>query len=227
MGRGDGNDRLPRAVIFDFDGVILESVDIKTEAFLFLFADHPEHGEAIRRYHLENLGISRYLKFEWIYSELLGRAISEEEIRQLGETFSEIVLEKVLACPFVPGAMKLLETLHNRSLLFIASGTPQEELERVVDARNLRQFFTEVWGSPRGKVEIIRSILSRFGLSEEDVFFVGDGLSDYRAAVETGVGFIARDTAQGVDWKALGAPTVPDLTAAHSYFGLQQLIESS
>jgi phosphoglycolate phosphatase-like HAD superfamily hydrolase len=221
------NGSLPKAVIFDFDGVILESVDIKTEAFLLLFADFPQHREAILRYHLENVGISRYRKFEWIYSELLERQIDEAESRRLGEAFSEIVLGQILMCPFVPGARELLEALHKRALLFVASGTPQEELERVVDARGLRSFFTEVWGTPPGKPEIIRDILARFELAQEDVFFVGDGLSDYKAAAETGVGFVARDTARGVDWESLGAVAVPDLTAARRHLGLHELMLSS
>lgn len=220
------NGRSPKAAIFDFDGVILESVDIKTEAFLLLFEDYPHHREAIRQYHLENLGISRYRKFEWIYSELLGRAIDETETQRLSQAFSEIVLGQILRCPFVPGASELLEALHNRSLLFVASGTPQEELERVVDARGLRPFFTEIWGTPLTKPEIICSILARFELAQEDVIFIGDGLSDYRAAAETGVGFLARDTVQGVDWKALGVVTVPDLIGAGPYFGLHQRVGS-
>jgi phosphoglycolate phosphatase-like HAD superfamily hydrolase len=216
------NGTLPEAVIFDFDGVILESVDIKTEAFLLLFADYPQHREAIRRYHLENVGISRYRKFEWIYSELLGRTIDEMESRRLGEAFSQIVLKQILTCPFVTGAWELLEALYDRSLLFVASGTPQEELEQVVEARGLRTFFTEVWGTPPTKVEIISSILTRFELSPKNVVFVGDGLSDYNAAVQAGVAFVARDTVQGVDWEALGAVTVPDLTAARAHFGLHE-----
>ena len=44
-----------RAVVFDFDGVIIESGDIKTEAFLELFAAYPEHLPAIKRHHLDHL----------------------------------------------------------------------------------------------------------------------------------------------------------------------------
>src|SRR5690606_22889470 len=42
------------AVIFDFDGVILESVKVKTDAFKELFSDYPEHLEAIVAYHENN-----------------------------------------------------------------------------------------------------------------------------------------------------------------------------
>lgn len=221
MTRGNGRRELPKAVIFDFDGVILESADIKTAAFLELFAEYPEHQEAILRHHLDHVGVSRYRKFEWIYSELLDRPLDEAESRRLGEAFSEIVLEKILACPFVPGALELLETLRARALLFVASATPQEELEHIVVSRDLRPFFAEVWGAPPTKAEILRSIMTRHGLEEGEVLFIGDGVSDYRAAEETGIPFLARETHQdGIDWSHLGAVTVPDLTAVRMLFAL-------
>src|SRR5688500_11982342 len=81
---------IPKAVIFDFDGVILKSVEIKTQAFLSLFADYPEYRDRILRYHLDNLGVSRYKKFEWIYSQLLRMPLENEERERLGAAFAEI-----------------------------------------------------------------------------------------------------------------------------------------
>lgn len=210
---------VPRACIFDFDGVILESTDIKTEAFLELFADQPEHLDAILQYHLDNQGISRYQKFEWIYSQLLRRPLDAEQSRRLGSAFSEIVLQKILACPFVPGAYEVIEELHSRFLLFVASGTPQEELEHIVESRGLSTFFTEIWGTPLGKVEIIRSILERYELSPGDVLLVGDGTSDHQAAIETGVPFFARTTPRlDIFWKSREIPGALDLCSLSAFF---------
>ena len=223
MGRtGNAAKGIPRAVIFDFDGVILESANIKSEAFVDLFADHTVHRDAILAHHIENLGVSRYRKFEWIYRELLCQPLDEEESRRLGESFSTIVLDRILACPFVPGALELLESLAPLTSLFVASGTPQEELDHIVDRRGLRRYFREVWGTPQSKVEIIESILSRFQIDSSEAVFLGDGISDYRAARQTNVPFIARQTAQvDVDWNALAALVIPDLTEAKALLGLQ------
>ena len=162
---------IPKAVIFDFDGVILESASIKSEAFLDLFADHPMHRDAILDHHIENLGVSRYRKFEWIYREMFCRPLDEEESRRLGESFSTIVLDRILSCPFVPGALEFLESLAPLTSLFVASGTPQDELNNIVDARGLKHYFREVWGTPKSKVEIIESILSRFGIDSSEAVF--------------------------------------------------------
>jgi len=201
-----------KGIIFDFDGVILESADIKTEAFLELFSNYPEHREEILKHHLENQGISRYRKFEWIYTQLLGKELNEEESCQLGETFSGIVFERILACSFVPGAAELLKSLDGRCAMFVASGTPQEELDRIIEFKGLSRYFREAWGTPLRKVEIIRSILERHGFEAEDVMFVGDGLSDYHAAREAGVPFFARIVpAADSKWQELGVEGARDL----------------
>jgi phosphoglycolate phosphatase-like HAD superfamily hydrolase len=203
---------LPKLIIFDFDGVILESADIKTQAFLELFADFPEHRQAILRYHLDNVGISRYRKFEWIHSRLLGLPLDEDRCRRLGEAFSDLVLNKILSCSYVAGALDCLERLNQKALLFVASGTPQDELDFIVDRRELRRYFTGVFGTPRSKSDIIRSLLSDYEASPNEVVFIGDGLSDYQAASETGIRFIARQSPSAdIQWTLLEVPVVTDL----------------
>jgi phosphoglycolate phosphatase-like HAD superfamily hydrolase len=189
-----------KAIIFDFDGVILESADIKTVAFLELFDHRPDLQPAILQYHLDNLGVSRYDKFAWIYNELLGRPFTPEVREQLGKDFSALVLQKVMASPFVPGALECLQLLSARLPLFVASGTPQEELDLIVERRDLQQYFKEVWGTPHQKPEIIRCILAKYGLAPHEALMVGDGSSDYKAAVETNLHFVARDTPEQAEY---------------------------
>jgi hypothetical protein len=66
-----------KAIIFDFDGVITESVGVKTEAFKKLFCKHPKHIGKIIKLHLSHGGLSRFVKFEMIYSDILKRPLSK------------------------------------------------------------------------------------------------------------------------------------------------------
>jgi len=203
-----------RAIVFDFDGVILESADVKTEAFVELFAHlGADQVAEVRRHHLANLGISRFKKFAWIYEHLLGRAIGDDESRELGVRFTELALARVLAAPFVPGAREALEALAPRYPLFVASGTPHDELTDIVGRRELTGFFREVWGTPTEKPAILTGILDGHRLAPAEVLFIGDGMSDYKAAAVTGVSFLARDTpALHEEWERLGVRRAPDLT---------------
>src|SRR5438128_9414038 len=121
------------AIVFDFDGVILESASVKTDAFCDLYADHGAAVVArVRAHHLANLGISRFKKFAWIAEHVLDHAITDAESAALGRRFTELALERVLAAPFVPGARQALDTLARTHALFVASGTPQDEPDLIV-----------------------------------------------------------------------------------------------
>jgi phosphoglycolate phosphatase-like HAD superfamily hydrolase len=203
-----------RAIVFDFDGVILESADVKTDAFIELYAEHgPEVCSQVRAHHLANMGISRFKKFAWIAENVLGRALTDDESAALGRRFSDLALAKVLAAPLVPGAEAALVALGARGLpLFVASGTPEDELRLIVERRGLSPRFREVHGTPRDKPTILGDVLARHGVAPAELLFIGDGMSDYRAAVAVGTQFLARDTALLHDeWVALGVRREPDL----------------
>ena len=73
-----------KAIIFDFDGVIVESVDIKTKAFARLF----EHEgkvvvEKVVDYHLRNGGVSRFDKFRYFFNEILRRPLSDQQFEEM------------------------------------------------------------------------------------------------------------------------------------------------
>ena len=162
-----------RAIIFDFDGVILDSVDIKTKAFARLFEEHgPEIVRQVVAHHLANGGISRFRKFQHIYESILHTPMPEGEMERLGERFSALVFDEVVKAAWIPGAPEFLGENHTRYRCFIASGTPQDELERIVKLRDLEKYFAGIFGSPATKEEITRGILAKEGLRNSKAVFV-------------------------------------------------------
>lgn len=210
----------PDILVFDFDGVILESADIKTRAFRELFAAFPDRVDEIVAYHEANAGISRFRKFRHIHEHILGRPLSVEEERALGERFSDLVVDEVIRCPFVPGALELLRAYVRECPLFLASGTPEGELHRLVEARNLTVFFRGVYGSPKGKADIIEEILAASATPRTALVFVGDGMSDYEAAKTAGVAFVGRGRpGRRHPFEGLGVPVVEDLFGLDRHLG--------
>jgi phosphoglycolate phosphatase-like HAD superfamily hydrolase len=181
-----------KCIVFDFDGVIVESCDVKTNAFRRLFQDYPEHLEAIVKLHLDNGGMPRFEKFRIIYQDFLNKSLSEAECRELGSRFSELVLDAVVQCPFVRGAVEFLENIDGRIGLYVASGTPHEELQEIVRRRGLESFFRGVYGSPDSKAVILKRIMREQGLRPEEVVLVGDAFGDFQNAQEVAVHFIGR-----------------------------------
>lgn len=181
-----------RAIVLDFDGVVLESADIKTRAFGRLFEGEPEHTDAIVRLHLDNVGLPRSDKFRIIYREVLRRPLDETELDRLGREFSEIVFDEILACAPVAGALEFLAAHASTRLLFVASATPQDELREIVRERGLEGYFRAVYGSPDDKTEILRRIIRDWALDLGEVVFVGDAMGDLKHARAVGVGFVGR-----------------------------------
>lgn len=210
-----------QAIVFDFDGVILESVDIKTRAFKELFKGYPEHLDRIVKLHLDNAGMSRFEKFKIIYREYLGQPIGERELEHLGQAFSRLVYEEILRCPFVPGAYRFLEKYSTRHDLFVASGTPEVEIRDIVKRRGLDRFFRAVYGSPAIKHEILRRILLENQFVPGEVVFIGDTMGDYVAAREASVCFIGRVRGQeGSPFPDYGVvATIKDLSELDEQWG--------
>jgi beta-phosphoglucomutase len=179
-------------IILDFDGVILESVAIKTEAYRELFSAYPEYVDRILVYHLENLGTSRFDKIRFIYDHILGRDLPAGEFQRLLTRYADLVREKVLQAPFVPGALEFLERFHRRLPLYIVSATPQDEIRLIVKERGLSRFFRGVYGSPRKKVESMREIIETSGTDPKSALYVGDAMNDLHAAESLGLRFVGR-----------------------------------
>lgn len=202
-----------QAIIFDFDGVIVESGDIKTQAFAELYRPYGEHVVTeVVRYHQQNGGMSRYLKFRYFQQHLLHNLpLTEEEEQVLDRRFSGLVIEAVIASQAVPGAELLLQKAAERIPLFIASGTPENELKTIVERRNLSHFFKEVRGSPLSKQTLIANILTAYSLVPERVLMIGDAMADYQGATLNGTAFLGRVRPNDANPFPAHVKTVPDL----------------
>jgi HAD superfamily hydrolase (TIGR01549 family) len=181
-----------QAVFFDFDGVILDSVDVKTKAFAKMFRQYGHDVEKmVVEYHLKNGGVSRFDKFRYFYNEILKKPIDDEKIKELSTEFSNLVIDGVLAAPFMPGAKETLVNLNNKRIsCYIVSATPHEEINHLVEKKGLKKYFKEVHGSPQKKGEICREIISRNKYNPQKCLFVGDAMSDFDAACNNGIYFL-------------------------------------
>lgn len=178
------------AIMFDFDGVIVDSVGIKADAFVDLFREYPSHSLAIRKYHYANGGLSRLDKIRHIHRNILCRDLTVADEERLSITFSNMVVDRVVASSYMPGAVEALQHYYARYKLFIISGTPECEIRMIVKRRGLKKYFSGVFGTPVRKSEHAKRIMKEHNLLPGDVVFVGDSLEDYRAAEACDIRFV-------------------------------------
>lgn len=176
---------------FDFDGVLVDSTAVKTEAYRKLFASYsPDVITRIVDYHRQHGGISRVEKIRYGHENIIGVPLSKRQLAEWSERYSQLVLETVVAANWIAGAYDFLEKYYRQTPIFVISGTPETELVEVIRRRNMVKYFKEMRGSPVKKPEHVRDLVRRYGLFPEKCVFVGDALTDYHTAEETGVPFI-------------------------------------
>jgi len=201
-------------IVFDCDGVILESVPVKTRAFARIA--EPFGAESVDKlvmYHKEHGGVSRYKKFEWLYRKVLGREITPEELAGLGRRFAEIAFEEVCRCDLVPGIEAVLKRWQGRVPMYVCSGAPHEELHVILQGRGLDQYFTGMYGSPPAKAELLRGIIDQARVDPATAVMIGDSVTDRDAAEIVGLLFYGR----GGDLRGGNFPWGEDLTGLNEW----------
>ena len=179
-------------LVFDFDGVLVDSVEIKTDAFVQLYRPYgDEIVNQVVTHHRDNGGMSRFDKFKYYHQEFLGKDIDEIQIRDMASQFSELVFDMVVASQSIVGASSFLHYYcRDRKVCTINSATPQQEIRKIVKARAIDKLFSTVLGSPKSKSSNLNKILRGHHCKPKDALFFGDAVSDLDAAEENDVAFV-------------------------------------
>ena len=181
-------------IFFDFDGVLAESVNIKTEAFRQMYLEHgQDFAQRVVDYHLANGGISRYEKIKIFNGEWLGEEVTEEKITQMADLFSQLAMQGVINSDEVTGALHFLENSPQYTK-YIITGTPTVEIKPILEQRKMDHFFNGIFGSPEKKGHWVQHILKTDNIAPRECVFVGDALADYDAAIANDIIFILRET---------------------------------
>ena len=187
-------------IFFDFDGVIADSVNVKTEAFRKMYLPYGEDiANKVTVHHTNNGGMSRFEKFKLYHKEYLGVDIDSDLLKQLAEQFSQIVIQDVIDSEEIKGIQEFLDSNYKRYKFFVITGTPTSEAKIIVNKRNLEKYFIEVLGSPKKKEYWSDYLLKKYNLNSEETIFIGDALADYNAAKEYKLKFVLRQCEDNID----------------------------
>ena len=179
-------------LVFDCDGVILDSNRIKTEAFRTVTA--PFGTAAVTRfldYHHRHGGISRDEKFAHFLDRIVGVEPADRDrlLRALLAEFAAICARALLTCPLVPGVAALLASIPPRVAAHVVTGGAESEVRAVFAARGLAAHFTSILGSPTSKRENMR-LLADSGAFRGRALYFGDAELDMHLAEDFGLEFV-------------------------------------
>ncbi|WP_224798294.1 HAD family hydrolase [Idiomarina abyssalis] len=176
-------------LIFDCDGVLLNSNNVKTEAFYRATLPYgKEKAKSFVKYHKMNGGISRYKKFQY-FLDNISDCRNGPDLEGLLNSYSENVIEGLLSCEIAEGLSSLREKTLSSSWM-VVSGGDQKELRCVFKKRGLDGFFDKgIFGSPATKEDILNVKLSD-GEINNPAIFLGDSKYDYIASQSINADFL-------------------------------------
>ena len=181
-----------KSIVFDCDGVVLDSNVVKTEAY-FRTAKNlgatDSEAQALVDYHVRLGGISRYHKFDYYLREILHQAATEANVQVLLDEFARELEVGLMECDIAEG-LTALRNATKQANWMILSGGDQQEIRTLFANRNLAHFFDGgLFGSPDNKDAVLaREKLN--GNLQFPALFIGDSKYDHEAATRAGLDFV-------------------------------------
>ena len=194
-----------KTIIFDCDGVVLDSNVVKTAAY-FRTAKNlgatDFEAQALVDYHVKLGGISRYHKFDWYLREVLHEPASDKAIKAFLDEFSRELEVGLMQCDMAKGLFELREAMPNANWL-ILSGGDQQEIRDLFAKRKLAHLFNGgLFGSPDNK-DVVLAREKANGNIKMPALFIGDAKYDFEAAKRAGLDFLFLSAWTEVqDWQA-------------------------
>ena len=175
-----------KVIVFDFDGTLIDSNQLKYDAYYKLFPSDDFHKRIITEVLGEIFEESRYA----ILKEIMRRVNSitgneyelDNRVRELATEYNVIVVDGAKHCKEKPGAKEVLESLSKKYNLYLNSTTPEISLKDIVKHRKWENCFCDIFGYPNDKVSVLLEIIRKETIEPDELLVVGDGKSDRDSA---------------------------------------------
>lgn len=177
--------------IFDCDGVILDSnqlkIDAMRSALMSILSDNKKIDICVE-YFRNNFGKSRFHHVEFFVNNYLDTVeeMKEHLKKNILDAYSSQCKALYLLAEVTPGFINFIESLQGHK--YVASGSEQNELREVFQERGLDIYFKGIFGSPVRKSQLIAEIIASEKCGKVVMF--GDAISDLEAATENEIDFI-------------------------------------
>ena len=194
-----------KSIVFDCDGVILDSNIVKTQAY-FRTAKNlgatDSQAQALTDYHVKLGGISRYHKFDWYLREVLNQPVTEAAVQALLDEFSRELEVGLMECAIADG-LQALRNATAQAKWMILSGGDQQEIRDLFAKRDLTKHFDGgLFGSPDNKDVVLAREIAKGNL-QLPALFVGDSKYDFESSTRAGLDFVfVSDWTEVPHWQA-------------------------
>lgn len=183
--------REPRAgLVFDFDGTLVDSSDIKQGAYGAAIGAAVSAPEAnVQRAYRAHGTLNRVPQLSTAFRDLVGRDPDEDELEAMVSTYGSFVRARSHEVRVFDGMEEFLAANRQRYHLAVTSNAPQDELVVACRVLGIDGYFDRIYGYPTRKDEAIEILRRDWGLTRSCILYIGDRLEDGSVAERVAVPF--------------------------------------
>tara|TARA_B110000858_G_C17639863_1_gene397549 strand:+ start:135 stop:788 length:654 start_codon:yes stop_codon:yes gene_type:complete len=179
-----------KIIIFDFDGVIINTHSIKSKVFCELYKSFGiEIVNKIKKYQLINGGVNRFKKFKFFHEKFLKKKFTKKVKLELNKKFNLQYLSKLKKIKISENLLNFLKNSSSYNL-YISSAAPRKEIFYILEKFELKKYFKKVYSSNQSKEKHIQQIKKKEKMENSNYLFIGDMISDYTVAEKSKINFI-------------------------------------
>jgi len=178
-------------LLWDFDGVIFDSMSVKADGFKELFKNYDKTIlKNFIEFHYQNGGMSRFVKIKYFYTDLINKNISDEKINSLAKKYGEIIKKSLFNKDnLILDSLEFIRNNYKKYRFHIVSGAEHNELNELCKFFEIENYFITIEGSPTKKSILIDNLIHRFDYKKDEVVLIGDSFNDYKAATKNNISF--------------------------------------
>jgi phosphoglycolate phosphatase-like HAD superfamily hydrolase len=178
-------------LLWDFDGVIFDSMSVKADGFKELFKNYDKTIlNNFIEFHYQNGGMSRFDKIKYFYTDLINKNISDEKINSLAKKYGEIIKKSLFNKDnLILDSLEFIRNNYKKYRFHIVSGAEHNELNELCKFLEIENYFITIEGSPTKKSILIDNLIHRFDYKKDEVVLIGDSFNDYKAATKNNISF--------------------------------------
>lgn len=182
---------IKKVLIFDFDGVIVDSNKLKSKAFKILYKKHKTHIGQILYFHEKFTSLNRYKKIRYINKHIIKQHYDIKDINEYISKFNKISFSLLIKSSYLPGLVKLLRNNYSKREIVINSAAPKFEISLFLENKIINKYVSYVYGAPNSKLKNFRKIFRKYSdFKLKHFIYFGDSISDYEFSKKVNIDFI-------------------------------------